>query len=140
MPRRRQRRLDRPVGPLVRGSVVVGRKPVFASRNPLLLPRRYATALSTGRQQWDDLRSLRARFRLREATALPVVKQVQRRQRQLVSLVRPFFSERSSPCVRRSERKQVMFAKEIAGRRWGSGGPIMKDARRTVESAYQCRR
>lgn len=38
-------------------------------------------------------------------------------------------------CARRSERREVMFAKSFAGRRFGSGGSV----RRTFSSNFSCR-
>lgn len=43
-------------------------------------------------------------------------------------------------CVSRSVRKQVMFALRVAGRRWNRGGPDMRNNRRSVSSAFSCRR
>lgn len=42
---------------------------------------------------------------------------------------------KADPCVRRRERRQVMFAKNLAGRRFGAGGRV----RRTPASNISCR-
>lgn len=52
----------------------------------------------------------------------------------------PRIPARLSVCVARRVRKEVMFAKAVAGRSWGSGGPQMRGARRTPDSSFTCRR
>lgn len=41
-------------------------------------------------------------------------------------------------CQIRSRRKSVMFALDVAGRKWGRGGPKMRGARRNSFSNYSC--
>lgn len=86
-----------------------------------------------------DLRARRARIAptwpvgpLRQA--VPV-----RRVRSWLPLGKPVLSRRSTPCDRRRERKEVMFASGVAGRGWKRGGPRMRDAVFTVDSQYSCR-
>lgn len=56
-----------------------------------------------------------------------------------VRLFRPVFSSGRTVCDIRSERRQVMFAKRVAGRRWGGRGPS-PPRRRTLNSQVSCRR
>lgn len=114
----------------------------FASRSPLLLPRALAVAPSS-QAKLDGLRAVLARSYLRRRQVpLPVVQQVRRRRAQLLQLHAWAMPSRlrSNPCAKRAVRKEVMFSLKVAGRRWGSGGPRMSQARRTVESSYTCRR
>lgn len=55
---------------------------------------------------------------------------------------RPIFSSLSgeSVCAKRDTRTQVLFALKVAGRRWGSGGPSMQNARRSEDSNVSCKR
>lgn len=87
-----------------------------------------------------DLRARRARTALTStgrgrdvSSRLPVSSRV------ITPLGKPVLFRRSSPCVARGQRRQVMFAMEVAGKKWGAGGPQMKGARFTVESQYTCR-
>lgn len=45
----------------------------------------------------------------------------------------------TTPCQIRAQRKEIMFAHNVAGRKWGRGGPKMRGARKTVFSNYTCR-
>lgn len=63
------------------------------------------------------------------------------RQRQFSQLAeKPLrYVGQGNVCQNRATRRQVMFAQDVAGKKWGSGGgPSMKNARRSVESAYSC--
>lgn len=140
------RRSNRPRGVVVRTTLpspvlpTVGRDLRFASRSPLLLPR-HRTVVPTGKEKFDSLLSDISRFRSRlrfQPPNLTPPRRIAIRSKQLRSLVRPFLSDMKSPCVRRRERSQVMFALKVAGRRWGSGGPRMDRARRSVFSSYSC--
>lgn len=42
-------------------------------------------------------------------------------------------------CRQRSMRKGVMFALDVAGRKWGRGGPNMRHSRRGESSNFTCR-
>lgn len=44
-----------------------------------------------------------------------------------------------SPCKKRAVRRVIMFLRGVAGRKWSSGGPSMRGARRSVESSFSCR-
>lgn len=135
-----RRRRDKRPEAYQNASVPVGREVRLASRNPLLLPRPIAPAFITGQERLQSLRVDLARFRAQRLLKPRISDQVQRRRIQLLDLRRPFISTRKSPCRRRAERKQVMFAKFVAGRSWGSGsGPQMRFARRTEFSNYSCR-
>lgn len=141
---RAQRRPQHPVlvaGNLLGASVRTGRDFLFASRNPLLLPRSYAAAIPTGAERYRDLEAIRRRFtRQAPVRRVPVSRQVQRRHNQLLSASRPFLNASQTPCKRRAVRREVVFAQAVAGRRWGNGGPNMFRARRGVSSSYTCRR
>lgn len=112
----------------------------FASRSPLLLPR-FSALATTGLEKLTALRAVQGWVRRSGAKHLPVSVRVQRRNQQLRSLRSLIMPKvRSNPCARRRVRKEVIFSLGIGGRRWGSGGPSMSHARRTVESNYSCRR
>lgn len=87
-----------------------------------------------------DLRSRRDRTALtstvrgRDASARRVIQ-----TRLYPPLGKPVLALRSSPCEARGQRREVMFARDVAGRKWGRGGPKMRGARFTVESQYACR-
>lgn len=55
---------------------------------------------------------------------------------------RPVFSPEAGKtvCDVRKEKREVMFARKVAGKRWGRGGPSMKNARRSEDSNVTCRR
>lgn len=85
-----------------------------------------------------DLRARRARIaptRLVGALrqALPA-----RPNRVMSPLGKPVLFRRSSPCLRRGQRREVMFAAGVAGKSWRRGGPRMENARFSVESQYRC--
>lgn len=55
-------------------------------------------------------------------------------------LGRPVLLPSRTPCRRRAERKEVLFAQNVAGRRWGrGGGPSMRGARIGLNSQYRCK-
>lgn len=150
--RRRRSRLDRgarpgspffrPVG---RPLGTAGRVPWRSSlRSELLRPvplgfnvRQYSRPL---RPLPDVLRARRARI-APTAVLHAGVRQAQpvRLVRALLPLGKPVLSRRSTPCDRRRDRKEVMFAAGVAGRRWSRGGPRMRGARVSVDSQYSCR-
>lgn len=130
-------------------SVMVGRPSLTRpSNNPLLLPRPKAVATLT---RFDQLRRLQAEltWSRRRRYSQPVVNSAPTRKLTrphlvrsiLTRLARPSVDPRvRSPCLSRSERKQVLFARQVAGRKWGRGGPYMKNSRRTHLSYFTCRR
>lgn len=104
--------------------------------NSLLLPRPLLPAGSTRR---DILESVFGRAPRPRSVDLvrhyTVPQQVARRVVTLHGLLRQSIPYRKSDCVRRAERRSVLFAYFTAGRRWGSGsGPDMRGARRTLLS------
>ncbi|AFS65321.1 hypothetical protein [Dragonfly-associated microphage 1] len=70
----------------------------------------------------------------------PSQKRLSRRSR--VDLLRPVVRPNKSRnfCQLRRERKEVMFARGVAGGRWGRRGPDMYRASRTAYSNLTCRR
>lgn len=129
--------------PLIRSVTITevppGRRQWRPPSRALLLPRA-KTVVPDGLDRLRELRELQAVIR---APAHPVV--VRRAQvaavegrRQLLRMAMP---ERRTPCQGRQTRREVMFAREVAGKKWsrGSGGPKMDRARHTVESQYTCR-
>lgn len=57
----------------------------------------------------------------------------------VITLGKPVLNSRSTPCKRRAERREVMFARDVAGRKWGSGaGPKMRDWKFSRDSQYKC--
>lgn len=118
-----------------------GRELSFASRNSLLLPRAIASAPSSAHKQFHDLQIRRARIRRTAPYSVPVKRQILRRAVQLMELRTPSLAKLTSPCVRRAKRRQVMFANQVAGRKWGrGGGPDMRRARHNETSSFKCRR
>lgn len=87
---------------------------------------------------WDTISRPR---RLQALSAPPRPRTMIARQRQFTQLAeKPLhYLGQGNTCKDRATRKQIMFAKNVAGRKWGSGGgPSMKNARRSVESGYTC--
>lgn len=88
-----------------------------------------------------DLRARRARI----ASTSPQRRLLPRRrpvkfQQAVIPLGKPVWDSRSTPCMRREKRREVMFAQNVAGRKWGRGGPRMDGAKFSVDSQYVCRR
>lgn len=114
-----------------------------ASGKPLLLPRRSAPAI-TGYERLNALRQdiarLRNSRRFEPTIFNPLQRGIAQRKIELRQLQRPVLLNSTSPCSRRNTRRQVMFAHHVAGRSWGSGGPKMQNARRTIASSYTCKR
>lgn len=130
-------------------SVTAGReKHVFASRKPILLPRANALATSGAQKTHAilaDVSRKRSGFRTTPVftvvSRVPVRRQIKIKTLQLSTLKTLTLKKlQKNPCTDRRDRKQVMFAVGVAGKKWGSGsGPSMQKARRTVNSQYQCR-
>lgn len=122
---------------------VSGREPhSFASRLARLprtpLPGRVLSARTALRMLPNAFgRSVRRAVRAGVPSGL---KAITRRYRQLRALGRMLKPARETPCQRRAQRRQVIFANQVAGRSWGSaGGPRMANAHRTLNSNYTCR-
>lgn len=129
-------------------SVTVGRRPSYSPAKKLALLPRPQTTVSTGLERLADLRRDQARLRFRTLASqpiygrLPVSRQIAR-QRALNQWMKraQLASQESTPCRQREKRRQIMFALNVAGRKWGpSGGPNMKNAKRTSMSYYTCTR
>lgn len=147
----RRRRVDRSRPPVPPGGLFFGRKPYGSSagrvpwraRNVRSLLRPVPLGLSP-REVWrPTVRPAEALRSRSDRTAAWVVQpgvtpRASLRRVRLLPLGKPVLSERATPCRRRSVRKQVLFSKDVAGRRWGRGGPVMRDARYTVDSQYSC--
>lgn len=114
-------------------------RPLSGSSRLALLPRALYTPVS------NTLAFARARGLLgvfkRPLRKLAAATKPTRRAR-LVNLLRPTFNGRPNPCVKRATRREVMFAGNVAGNKWGrgSGGPNMRDARRSLSSQLSCKR
>lgn len=141
MARRRRGQVSRQSSLSIGDSVNAGRNFSVASRRYLLprLPRPNAVAINDAFQ--SRRQAITRRLFPKLNIALPKVEQVRRRVATLrLFSRRPLIPMKTSPCRRRVVRKEVMFSRGVAGRKWrGSGGPQMKRARRTVESFYTCR-
>lgn len=109
------------------------------SLSTLMLPRSETPVLD-GQRRLNDLRSFLAVLRTpRQPNRLPVaVYRALGREARRELLRAPQMPPYRTPCARRGVRREVMFARQVAGRRWGAGGPDMRNARRTVESQYSC--
>lgn len=144
---RRARRSSRTYVSQVGDSLSVGREPLLlASRRPSLLPRLSATAYPVRRQPELWLRSVPVHRRVARTRAItPTAADLRRRFLKGQSFTRNLLRPRMDPalrvCVSRLDRKEVLFAKRVAGRRWNSGsGPDMRRARRSQSSNYSCKR
>lgn len=86
-----------------------------------------------------DLRSRRDRIAptSRRVSRMPLMRPVGVYGR-LIPLGKPVLNSRSTPCSRRAKRREVMFARDVAGRKWGRGGPKMRNARFSISSQYRC--
>lgn len=121
---------------------------VPASRNPLLLPRTMAVAFP-GRVKDLAYRSSRVRSQVLRLLPQQSPNLFNSRARAWLALratkiaraelIRPSLNLRSSPCTTRATRKSVLFSLGVAGRGWGSGGPNMRGARRTLSSQFRCK-
>lgn len=100
----------------------------------------------------DLARVRRSRFQVdlrgRRPRITPIAVSIPRREalplrqfRPLLPLAKPVLRKDTSVCAERRERKEVIFAAGVGGRRWNSrGGPVMKAARFTLKSFHSCRR
>lgn len=94
------------------------------------------------RRDQDVLRARRARITSTSA-GRSAMREVYppRLYRSLLPLAKPVLRKDHGVCVERKERKEVMFAAGVAGRRWNSrAGPVMRAARYTLKSFHSCRR
>lgn len=126
-------------------------RPVVSSRTSALLrlPRPMAAARLTGLRN-ERLQPFELRSVPRKVTQLfpvfarrgPVRGQARSKFfRNLDRLYRPTMLALAGFCIRRQKRREVLFAKQVAGRRHGSGGgPDMRGAKHTLESFYTCAR
>lgn len=121
----------------------MGGRKELASRKPLLLPRPQ-TAVQQRVANFDafrrDLRAITRRPNMTRPNVSRLQAGLRQRRIQFKALKTPTLSGVSSPCHQREQKKQIMFAKQIAGRSWSAGGPKMKGARRTINSSYHCTR
>lgn len=62
----------------------------------------------------------------------------QRQLRKLREVPAPIFRAQRTPCDIRKDRRSVMFAAGVAGKKWTRGGPNMLKARHTINSEYKC--
>lgn len=140
--RRRRRRSQSSLS--VGDSVRVGRDRQIANRLDLLPRVMPAGPVQVFRDRLDTLpldtlpvnRSFRKRLSLRELQQRAKRARVSSRR----SLLRLSVDERSRMCLRRGQRREVMFARRVAGRSWSGSGPKMRNARRNRDSRYTCRR
>lgn len=145
MATRARRRVNRPTSAggrairnLVGDSVTAGR-PFHSRTRANALPRPNALAILSRLFTAARSRSLAAPGSRVVRRAPPAVYKARRRVERL-RLIHPLLSSRTRDCANRSERREVMFARRVAGKKWGSGGPRMKGARRQLSSAFSCRR
>lgn len=123
------------------GSVRAGRTllgPSFLGE--LLRPR--AVAVSYGPRRPSGFPPGRARSRPRVLYGPRVSVSVRRPRLNLVAALRPAFSRLRKECVSRVVRREVMFSRDVAGRKWSRGrgaGPDMREARHSLFSQMACR-
>lgn len=116
--------------------------PFRRPRTSLLRPRPPLTAV-INRAVSERLKALHRRFAPRARLAATVRSYTTRLMpgRRLVSIFRPVVRAfHHSPCQTRADRKRVMFARGVAGRRWGSGGGPKPPRFRNEFSNVTCRR
>lgn len=86
-----------------------------------------------------DLRARRARTAsAADLTRSRRVAQPLRQIRPQLPLGKPVLFRTSTPCDKRRERKEVMFARRVAGKRWRGKGPRMFGARFSLSSFFRC--
>lgn len=82
----------------------------------------------------------RAYKRLPGRKVATVIRRPSRVMTRLLKSLRPRLPRQNNICRRRRQTREQMFAKQIAGRAWGAGGPNMFRARHTLDSHHTCRR
>lgn len=119
---------------------MIGRGPLeSASRRLGLLPRSLPVGLYRPRQLVlpDVRRPVLARRRLADSQVRQLRVARRRIRRELLS---PALSRQLGVCQRRDRRRQVLWARGVAGKSWSGGGPRMRGARHNLDSSFTCRR
>lgn len=81
----------------------------------------------------------RARVKTRSIPLKLAGQRIKQELRKLSEVRLPYLA-RKAPCEAREARRAAMFARGVAGKKWGRGGPHMKNARHTLDSTLSCRR
>jgi len=134
--------------PILATAEVSGREPSFAVRL-VRTPRDVLPRILNGslaqllvRQPFEPLPA-RPRPVSRQITrpiqpSRPVINKLAAKSLKTLREVNLPYVGHSNLCTQRADRRSAMFAKQVAGKKWGAGGPSMKHAKRTPESSYRC--